>query len=149
MNNFICFLMFATCIGLSPAARGQSYSIDWYKVAAGGGTSSNGNFTVSVTIGQPDATANSTLTGGNYSLTGGFWSLSAVQTAGYPALFIRLAAPNVAVVSWLNVGSHTLQTNSNLATGSWNNYGGSLSPTNGTNNVTINPAVGNLYFRLQ
>jgi len=54
-------------------AFAQQYSIDWYKVAGGGGTSIGGTYAVSGTIGQPDA--GGPLSGGNYSVTGGFWSL--------------------------------------------------------------------------
>src|ERR1035441_5035016 len=54
---------------------GQQYTVDWYKVSGGGGTSTGGVFSVSGTIGQPDAS--SVLTGGNYSVTGGFSSLYA------------------------------------------------------------------------
>ena len=131
------------------AASAQNYSVDWYKISGGGGTSSGGNFSVSGTIGQPDASANSALSGGNFSLTGGFWSLYAVQTTGFPTLYIRAAAPNSAVLFWQNVGSYTLQTNSHLATTNWVDYGGSVAFLNGTNNVTFAPAVGNLFFRLR
>ena len=57
---------------LLPAGQlsAQSYAVDWYKVAGGGGTSTNGQYSVSGTIGQPDASG--AMTGGNYSLTGGF-----------------------------------------------------------------------------
>jgi len=44
------------------------YSINWYKIAGGGGTSTGGTYQVSGTIGQPDASG--AMTGGNYSLTG-------------------------------------------------------------------------------
>jgi hypothetical protein len=72
-------------------ALGQSYSIDWYKVSGGGGTSSGGAYSVTATIGQPDAS--SAMTGGNYSLTGGFWSMiRVVQTAGLPNLVISQQA---------------------------------------------------------
>ena len=65
----------------------QQYSIDWYKVAGGGGTSTGGTYSVSGTIGQHDA--GGPMTGGNYSLTGGFWALiSVVQTPGAPTLYI-------------------------------------------------------------
>ena len=129
--------------------------MDWYKVSGGGGTSSGGPvtgsnyFSVSGTIGQPDASANNALTGANFSLTGGFWSLYAVQTTGFPTLAIRSAAPNSAVVFWQNVGSYTLQTNSNLASTNWVDYGGSVALLNGTNNATFAPAVGNRFFRLR
>ena len=48
----------------------QQYSIDSHTIAGGGGTSTGGGFSVSGTIGQPDAGA---MSGGNYSLAGGFW----------------------------------------------------------------------------
>ncbi len=76
---------------------GQSYSIDWYKIAGGGGTSIGGTYQVSGTIGQPDASG--VMTGGNYSLTGGFWSLlQVVQTPGSPILIITHVG-NQAIVS--------------------------------------------------
>ena len=123
--------------GLS-VCHAQSYSIDWYKIAGGGGTS---------TLGQHDGGGQ--MTGGSYSLTGGFWSLiSVVQTAGMPNLSIAHSGNSV-IVSWPNTGSYTLQQNSNLATtGGWSTSGYSISMSNGTNSVTITPPVGNLFFRL-
>ena len=50
--------------------RAQSFFIDWFTIDGGGGTSTGGVFAVSGTIGQPDA---GTMSGGNYSLSGGFW----------------------------------------------------------------------------
>ena len=149
----IIFSILVALIALAVSA--QNFSVDWYKISGGGGMSSGGPvtgsnyFSVSGTIGQPDASANSALSGGNFSLTGGFWSLYAVQTTGFPTLYIRAAAPNSAVLFWQNVDSYTLQTNSNLATTNWADYGGSVALLNGTNNVTFAPAVGNLFFRLR
>jgi hypothetical protein len=51
------------------------YSLDWFSVDGGGGTSTGGVYTVLGAIGQPDA--GPTMTGGNYSLDGGFWSITA------------------------------------------------------------------------
>ena len=69
----------------------QNYSIDWYKIAGGGGTSTNGAYSLTGTIGQPDAS--SAMSGGNYSVTGGFWSLiSVVQTAGAPRFISAIPA---------------------------------------------------------
>ena len=59
-------------LGLS-SSLGQSYSIDSFTIAGGGGTSAGGAFTLNGTIGQPDA---GTMSGGNYSLAGGFWGAS-------------------------------------------------------------------------
>ena len=51
---------------------GGSFEITWYTIDAGGtNNASGGNFTLSGTIGQPDAGAE--MTGGQFSLTGGFW----------------------------------------------------------------------------
>ena len=125
------------------AAPAQSYSIDWYKIAGGGGTSTNGQYSLSGTIGQPDA--GGAMTGGSYSLTGGFWSLYAVQTPGAPLLTITYAG-NQAVVSWSpSVTGWTLQTNANLATPTWGNYLGTIV----NNSVTNAPPKGNLFFRLK
>jgi hypothetical protein len=128
-------------------AHAQSYSIDWYKIAGGGGTSTGGVYSVSGTIGQHDA--GGPMTGGNYSLTGGFWALiSVVQTAGLPNLTITLAGDSV-IVSWPDSGSYTLQQNANLAGGSWTTSGYTITTSNGTNSVTITPPTGNLFFRLK
>jgi hypothetical protein len=92
------------------------------------------------------------MTGGPYSLTGGYWSLIAlVQSAGAPMLYIT-HSNNSAIISWPSPSTgYFLQTNSNLArTNSWLNYTGAI-VTNGpgtTNSVTITPPVGNLFFRL-
>src|ERR1017187_9407108 len=90
-------------------AHAQSYSIDWYKIAGGGGTSTGATYQVTGTIGQPDA--GGAMTGGNYSLTGGFWSLIAVaQTAGAPTLYIGQSVGTVTVY-WQNVTGWSLQQN--------------------------------------
>src|ERR1019366_6830439 len=124
------------------ALRAQQYSIDWYKVADGGGVSTNAPYQLSGTIGQQDAS--SAMTGGNYSLTGGFWSLYALQTPGAPLLTITFSG-NQAIVSWpLSVTGWTLQTNNNLSTGTWGNYLGPVV----NNSATVTSKVGNLFFRL-
>jgi hypothetical protein len=126
----------------------QQYSIDWYKVAGGGGTSTGGVYAVSGTIGQHDA--GGPMTGGNYSLTGGFWSLiSVVQTAGLPDLTITFVSPNSVKVSWPDTGTYTLQQNANLGGGSWTTSSYTITTSNGTNSITITPPTGNLFFRLK
>ncbi len=125
----------------------QSYSIDWYKIAGGGGTSTNGQYAVTGTIGQPDA--GGPMTGGGYSLTGGFWALiSVVQTPGLPNLTITHSGNSV-IVSWPDTGSYTLQQDGNLANGGgWGTSGYTITTANGTNSITITPPMGNLFFRL-
>jgi hypothetical protein len=140
--SFFIFLS-AFCL----RAWGQ-YSIDWSTIDGGGGTSTGGVYAVSGTIGQHDA--GGPMTGGNYSLTGGFWALiSVVQTAGLPNLIITFVGPNSVKVSWPNTGTYTLLQNSNLAGGSWTTNGYTTTTSNGTNSITITPPTGNLFFRLK
>jgi hypothetical protein len=129
-------------------AGGESYSVDWSVIAGGGGASSNGQYAVTGTIGQPEAGL--TMAGGPYSLTGGFWSLiSVVQTPGAPVLSIARAG-NQVIVSWPTPSAGwTLQQNADLGnqTG-WAASGYLVSTNNGTSSVTISGPVGNLFFRL-
>jgi hypothetical protein len=123
----------------------QQYSIDWYKIAGGGGTSSQGQYTVSGTIGQHDA--GGPMTGGNYSLTGGFWSLYAVQTPGAPTLYIT-GSGNTVTVFWQNVSGWNLQQNNNLAVPAGWTGSSSVTISNGTNYLNLTSPTGNLFFRL-
>jgi hypothetical protein len=135
-------LLLLTIISQLSTAHAQSYSIAWYKIAGGGSTSTGGVYQVSGTIGQPDASG--AMTSGSYSLTGGFWSLFAVQTPGAPLLTIT-SAGNQAVVSWPSSATDwTLQTNGDLGTTNWVNYGGTVV----NNSVTNSTAGSRLFFRL-
>lgn len=140
-------MIFAVIMLLPASLLAQSYSIDWYKISGGGGTSTNGQFSVVGTIGQPDASA--TMTGGNYSVTGGFWSLiSVVQTAGAPMLNISQSG-NTVTIYWQDVSGWTLQQNNNLASpANWSVSGG-VTVSNGTNYLQLISPSGNFYFRLQ
>jgi hypothetical protein len=126
----------------------QQYSIDWYTIAGGGGASSNGQYVVSGTIGQPDAGA---MNGGNYSLTGGFWSLLAVvQTPGAPLLTIHLTSTNTAVLSWsVSSPGFNLQKNSTLAPADWGGVTNVPTVVGGQNQVIIAPPAGNWFYRLK
>jgi hypothetical protein len=127
--------------------RAQTYSIDWYKISGGGGTSSTGQYTVSGTIGQHDA--GGPMIGGSYSLTGGFWSLlSVVQTVGSPTLRIFLTTTNTAVVAWpASSTGFALQVNTNISTTNWVSAG-SPNVVGGENQVIVTPPVGRQFFRL-
>lgn len=78
-------------VTLSSAA--QNYSIDWFTIDGGGGASSGGAFTVSGTIGQPDA---GQMSGGSFTVTGGFWSMDVPER---PLLSITRSA-GLARISW-------------------------------------------------
>ena len=127
-------------------ASGQ-YSIDWFKVSGGGGTSTGGPYAVNGTIGQHDA--GGPLTGGNYSLTGGFWALiSVVQTPGAPTLFISHSG-NTVTVFWQNVSGWSLLQNNNLSTPATWTTNLSWVTLNSTNYLNLTSPTGNLFFRLQ
>ena len=65
------------------------------------------------------------MTGGSYSVTGGFWSLYTVQTPGAPLLTIRLTGANSATVSWPSVSTgFVLQQNASLTTTNWSDFAG-------------------------
>ena len=75
-------------------------AIDRHTIDGGGGTSTGGIYSVSGTVGQYDAGTNR-LTGGSFSLAGGFWAVYAVQTAGAPFLSIEVSGPAEVTISWL------------------------------------------------
>ena len=78
-------------------ACAQNFAIDWFTIDGGGGTSSGGAYSLSGTIGQPDA---GRMSGGGYTLEGGFWSAdSLLQTPGAPLLTATLSSQAV-VISW-------------------------------------------------
>jgi len=142
-------LMIAGLLLALPQLQAQSYSVGWYKIACGGAAAGGGQYSISGTIGQPDA--GGAMSGGNYSLTGGFWSLiSVVQTAGLPNLAITHSGNSV-IISWPNTANFALQQNSNLAaSGGWTASGYAVSTNaSGANSVTITPPAGSLFFRLR
>lgn len=153
MKNRVCWIKYvrllrvygalAVSTNLTPA---QSYGIDWYKISGGGGTSSRGQYTISGAIGQHDA--GGSMTGGGYSVTGGFWSLiSVVQTPGAPTLYISHTG-NTVEVHWQAVSGLTLQQNNDLRTTNWETRSETAN-NDGTNNVIIvSPPTRNRFYRL-
>jgi hypothetical protein len=119
----------------------QSFSIDWHTIDGGGGTSTGGVYSVSGTIGQPDAGA---MSGGNFSVTGGFWSLFAVQMLGAPTLKIVPAATGSATISWTpNTPGFSLQETISLSVTNWVN-----SPSATTNPIVVPATLPGKFYRL-
>jgi hypothetical protein len=126
----------------------QQYSIPWFTVDGGGGTATNAAYSLTGTLGQPDA---GFMSGGGFTLVSGFWGIVApVQTPGAPNLSIsrlnnsiRLTWPGAAD-GWL------LQTTTNLlaTTMQWTD----LPPpyqTQGTNTLFTEPwPHTNRFYRL-
>jgi hypothetical protein len=143
--SVVCFLALVL-LGPVMSARAQSYDISWYKIAGGGGTSTNGSYSLSGTIGQVDA---GTMSGGAYTLAGGFWGIfSTVQVPGSPFLSITRSGSNV-ILSWSAASTgFVLQENPVVNSTNWSNVGLTTNVVNGTNEVTVPATSGNLFFRL-
>ena len=138
----------AALLLITLAAQAQNYSIDWYKVSGGGGSSTGGTYQVSGSIGRHDA--GGPMTGGNFSLTGGFWALYAMQTPGAPLLRIFLTPTNTAVVAWPYPSTGwNLQQNTNLATTNWVTPAQTVNNNGTINYIIVNPPTGNRFYRLK
>ena len=141
-------LFLAGGLFLCVAAFAQSYRIDSFVIAGGGGTSTNGNFSLTGTIGQIDA---GKLSGGTYSIDGGFLSgIYLVQTAGAPRLSISQTGAN-ATVSWTADSSagFNLEQSSNLSVpGSWGSSALTFTTNGNQISVTVPASTGVRFYRL-
>ena len=128
---------------------GQQYAIDWFTIDGGGGTSTGGVYQVSGSIGQPDA--GPTMSGGNYSVDGGFWSLiAAVQTPGAPLLTVTLTATNTAIVSWpFPSTGFALEQNPTLGTTNWTSVTDAVFNDTSSKWVVVPAYTGNKFYRLK
>ena len=148
MKSIFSFCVACSILLTANTLRAQPYSIDWFTIDGGGGTSAGGSYSVSGTIGQPDA---GPMSGGNYSLTGGFWSIiSVVQNPGSPLLQISATTTNTVVITWPSPSAgFLLQQNPQLGTVNWINVSQSPADNGTTKSVVINPPSGTLFFRLK
>jgi hypothetical protein len=132
----------------SATVYSQSYSIDWFTIDGGGGTSTGGVYSVSGTIGQPDA---GRMSGGNFTLDGGFWGIiAAVQTPGAPLLRVVLTPTNTVLVAWpASATGFNLQQQAVLGSLSWGSVTNSVNVVGNENQVIISPPTGNRFYRLK
>jgi hypothetical protein len=151
MKNSIYSRLIVPLMGLvlawtASTVQGQTYAVNWHKIAGGGGVSSNGTFQIQGTIGQPDA--GPAMTGGNYSITGGFWALYALQTPGAPTLGITLAS-NTVTVYWPSPSTGwDLQVNTNISTTNWVAPPQTVNDNGTIKYILVTPPSGNRYYRL-
>jgi hypothetical protein len=73
--------------GAALAQTGGGYDLTWSTIDGGGGGSAGGGYQLAGTLGQPDAGA--TLSGGVYSLSGGFWAGASTGSQVYLPLVRR------------------------------------------------------------
>ena len=141
----LCLTLFVTTHSLSA----QSYAIDWFTIDGGGGTSTGGVYSLSGTIGQPDA---GRMAGGNYILDGGFWGIVlAIQTPGAPFLSITRSNTSV-IVSWPLPATGFFLDETTTLTGApapWMQVGFPYQ-TNATHiSITVPTPAGNKFYRLR
>jgi len=67
-------ILAVTLAAIATAGQSTDYSISSHVIAGGGGTSSSGSYALSGTIGQHEA---GKMSGGNFTLVGGFWACPA------------------------------------------------------------------------
>ena len=161
MNLTLVFMRNAHSLALAlllflvlTATASAQYAITKSVIAGGGGlNSTGGTYAVSGTIGQPDASG--PLSGGTYTLVGGFWALpSAVQTPGAPLLSVQqLAGNNVRIFWLLPATGFVLDQATSLvsppATNAWSQVGFPYA-TNATQiSITLASPPGNKFYRLR
>jgi hypothetical protein len=137
-----------------PAQSGGPYDLSWYTIDGGGGTSSGGAYTLSGTIGQPDA--GGPMTGGSYSLVGGFWSIvAAIQSPGAPQLTVtRNPVTGAVSISWPQPADGFLLDQATTLTAppaaiSWSQVGFPYQTNGGQISITLPAPAGNRYYRLR
>jgi hypothetical protein len=148
MKTKIAQLIICANLLVTAAALAQTYSIDWHTIDGGGGTSTGGVYSVTATIGQPDAVT--PMTNGVYSLTGGFWTVYAVQTPGAPLLAITLTSTNTVVVFWPSpsTGFNLQQNTNNVAAANWSNIVSGIQDNGAIKYLIVNPPTGTRFYRL-
>ncbi len=147
--NARIFVLGMVAAFLPVCAQGQSYAIDWFSIDGGGGTSTGGVYSVSGTIGQPDA---GRMTGASYALDGGFWGfVGAIQTIGAPLLSVERSGASVRVFWPATTAGFVLDEAAVIGgpPSSWNPVA-NLYSTNATHiSITISAPIGARYYRLR
>lgn len=127
-------------------ARAEDYAIDWFSVDSGGGTSADGVYEVSGTIGQPDA---GELGDDVYTVSGGFWA-AAIDTEPLRPPTLKFAVVgNALVLSWPVTPGYVLEQTMDLSQpDGWHAVGQPIVVVNGQNTVTVPLAGTQVYYRL-
>ena len=142
----LCGTLLATWIPVQ-GVQAQGFAIDWFTMDGGGGISTGGAYSLSGTIGQPDA---GSLTAASFKVEGGFWAAAAIQTPGAPWLTITRAGAGV-VVSWPRPATGFLldSTTSLNPPVAWSQVSFPYH-TNATDiSVTVMAPIGNQFYRLR
>lgn len=150
MKNLSTHLPLLSLSAILATSAPAQFAIESRVVAGGGDTSAGPRYSVTGTIGQPDAAA--ALEGTSYVIGGGFWH-AVVQTPGAPDLTIRRNPfTGVVRVSWRDPEAiYQLQESSGpnaLTTGSWSTISGPYPVAGAVLVHEIASPTGSRFFRL-
>jgi hypothetical protein len=143
MNARLRLLIGLGWLATALTVHSAHYSIDWFTIDGGGGTSAHGAFTMCGTFGQSDSFVSS---GGSFRLEGGFWSgVTLVQPSGAPLLKVRIAGSS-AVISWpLDAAGYRLQETTQFGGINWSDTPQPVADTASERTVTV-PLIGTARF---
>jgi hypothetical protein len=137
-----------TVLLLALTGHAQNYTIDWHKIAGGGGTSTNGQYSLSGTIGQHDA--GGPMNGPGFTLSGGFWTVYAVQSQGAPLVRIKMTGANAVMVYWPSPSTgFNLQVNTDLSPSNWNAPSETVNDDGTNKYILITAPIGKAFYRLK
>lgn len=132
---------------LAASLRAADFTLDWTTLDGGGEQlSAGGEFTLSVTVGQPDAGPSGA---GGFSLQSGFWA-GITDEPGWtiPVLRIGWIAQQPAVIWPADATNWTLQATAALAPAGWSDVGAVPIATGGEFMVSIDSSEPRMKYRL-
>jgi hypothetical protein len=124
------------------------YAADWVTIDGGGGVSTGGEYSLSGTIGQPDA---GVMSGGKFSLIGGFWGVALARPELPPPVLRIRRSGNAVIVSWPNpsTGFQLQMTSSLTPLAGWINVSQTPVVVDGESHVIIPDPVEARFYRLR
>jgi hypothetical protein len=127
--------------------RAQRFDIDVFTISSGG-AHHRGVYSLSATIGQPDAGA---LSAADIRFDGGFWSVvAAIQTTNAPRLSVKRSAMNTIIISWAAASTgFELQQNPDLNPANWTAVGTPPLTVGEEKQVMVPMPLGRRFYRLR
>ncbi len=119
-------------------------------IPGGGSTLTSPRFTLTGTIGQPEASPRLVSTDGRFTLAPGFWGdYSVVQQPNLPLLTIRRGATGFFVLAWpIDTANATLEQSLDLTPSSWTTVTTRVIDTATEHTVTVPINAPKKFFRL-
>ena len=146
-NVKILVPLLAAAFAFANRASAQSYDINWFTIDGGGGESIAGIYALQGTIGQPGV---ETMSGGTFSLQGGFWAPGFNVETGEPPKLTVLRSQSHLLLSWPVRPHFILERNPDLSLpGNWSEVTQTEVLKDGTVSVTVPIPLSTEFFRLR